>query len=72
MTCSSRLLASSRLDAQLIVYYPVAHWMWGGGWLQQRGALDFAGGIVVHITAGCGALTAAIMLGKRKDFTVHE
>ena len=36
----------------LVVYVPVTHWMWGGGWLQRIGALDFAGGIVVHVTAG--------------------
>ena len=45
----------------LVVYVPVAHWVWGGGWLMQRGVLDFAGGIVVHITAGVGALVAALV-----------
>lgn len=49
----------------LIVYAPVTHWVWGGGWLSGLGVLDFAGGIVVHTTAGVSALVAAIMLGKR-------
>jgi Amt family ammonium transporter len=48
-----------------IVYLPVAHWVWGGGFLAQLGALDFAGGTVVHITAGVSVLAAAIVLGKR-------
>ncbi len=52
----------------LAVYVPVAHWVWGGGWLQQMGVLDFAGGLVVHITAGAGALTAALVLGHRRGF----
>jgi ammonium transporter, Amt family len=52
----------------LIVYAPVAHWVWGGGWLAQMGALDFAGGTVVHINAGAAALVAAIVLGPRKDY----
>ena len=43
----------------LLVYVPVAHWVWGGGWLPQRGVLDFAGGIVVHMTAGVSALVLA-------------
>jgi len=51
------------------VYDPLAHWVWGaGGWLQTLGALDFAGGTVVHISAGVSALVAARMLGPRKDF----
>jgi Amt family ammonium transporter len=50
------------------VYDPLAHWVWGGGWLQTKGALDFAGGTVVHISAGFSALVAARMLGPRKDF----
>src|SRR6266542_1988874 len=51
------------------VYDPLAHWVWGaGGWLQKLGALDFAGGTVVHISAGVSALVAARMLGPRKDF----
>ena len=52
----------------LFVYAPVAHWVWGGGWLGQLGALDFAGGTVVHITAGTAAFVAAVMLGPRKDY----
>jgi len=52
----------------LLVYVPVAHWVWGGGWLAQMGVLDFAGGIVVHTTAGVAALTVAIMIGVRKGF----
>lgn len=53
----------------LVVYSPVAHWVWGpNGWIGSMGGLDFAGGIVVHITAGYSALIAALMLGKGKDF----
>ncbi len=52
----------------ILVYSPVAHWVWGGGWLAQMGALDFAGGTVVHVNAGVAALVAAIVLGPRKDF----
>jgi Amt family ammonium transporter len=52
----------------LIVYVPVAHWVWGGGWLAARGVMDFAGGIVVHVTAGISALVIAAMLGARHDF----
>jgi Amt family ammonium transporter len=52
----------------LLVYAPVAHWVWGGGWLAQAGALDFAGGIVVHTTAGVSALVIALLLGKRQGF----
>lgn len=55
----------------LLVYVPVAHWLWGGGWLAQMGALDFAGGIVVHTTAGVTALLTAIMVGKRHGFPQH-
>ncbi|MGB2680206.1 MAG: ammonium transporter [Candidatus Competibacter sp.] len=51
-----------------LVYAPVAHWVWGGGWLGQLGALDFAGGIVVHITAGVAALVAALVMGRRYGF----
>ena len=51
----------------LVVYSPVAHWVWGGGWLADKGAFDFAGGFVVHMTAGYSALMAAILIGKRKD-----
>ena len=53
----------------LIVYAPVAHWLWGGGWLFSRlGTLDFAGGIVVHTTAGVSALVIALLLGRREGF----
>jgi Amt family ammonium transporter len=53
----------------LVVYAPVAHWVWGGGWLaSQMGTLDFAGGIVVHTTAGVSALVAAMLIGKRQGF----
>ena len=51
-----------------VVYFPVCHWVWGGGWLSDKGALDFAGGLVVHITAGVGALIAAMVLGSRHGF----
>jgi Amt family ammonium transporter len=50
----------------LLVYCPVAHWVWGGGWLGTMGALDYAGGTVVHLNAGTAGLVAALMLGKRK------
>ncbi len=52
----------------LAVYAPITHWVWGGGWLGQMGVYDFAGGIVVHITAGTAALVAALVLGPRKGF----
>ena len=52
----------------LLVYVPVAHWVWGGGWLAQRGVLDFAGGLVVHLTAGISALVLAVLLGPRTGF----
>jgi|TARA_R110000765_G_scaffold72352_2_gene140462 Amt family ammonium transporter len=52
----------------LVVYAPVTHWVWGGGWLAQMGVYDFAGGIVVHITAGVAALVAAVVLGPRHGF----
>ena len=52
----------------ILVYAPVTHWVWGGGWLQQMGLLDFAGGTVVHITAAVAALVAAVMIGPRKGF----
>ncbi len=50
------------------VYLPVCHWVWGGGWLGKLGALDFAGGTVIHLNSGIAALTAAIIIGKRKGF----
>lgn len=52
----------------IIVYNPMAHWVWGGGWLQKMGAIDFAGGTVVHINAGISALVMALMLGRRKGY----
>lgn len=52
----------------LLVYAPVCHWVWGGGWLADMGFLDFAGGAVVHLTAGVGALVAAMVLGPRTGF----
>jgi len=51
-----------------LVYLPVCHWVWGGGWLGELGLLDFAGGTVVHITAGVGAIVAAVVLGNRRGF----
>lgn len=51
-----------------VVYLPVCHWVWGGGWLAQMGVLDFAGGLVVHTTAGTAALVAALVLGRRRGF----
>jgi len=51
-----------------VVYFPVCHWVWGGGWLAEMGLLDFAGGTVVHITAGVAALVSALVLGKRTGF----
>ncbi len=61
----------------LLVYCPVAHWVWGGGWLGKAGALDYAGGTVVHLNAGTAGLVAALMLGKRKglgteNFSPHN
>lgn len=52
----------------ILVYIPMAHWVWGGGFLQQMGAIDFAGGTVVHINAGISALVMALMIGKRNDY----
>ena len=52
----------------LFVYAPVAHWVWGGGWLGRLGVLDYAGGTVVHVNAGAAALVAAIMIRPRKDY----
>jgi len=51
-----------------LVYFPICHWVWGGGWLGEMGLLDFAGGTVVHITAGVGALTAAMVMKQRSGF----
>jgi len=55
----------------LAVYAPVTHWVWGGGYLAEKGVIDFAGGLVVHATAGVSALVYVFMLGKRKGFP-HE
>jgi len=52
----------------LLVYVPVAHWVWGGGWLATRGVMDFAGGIVVHVNAGVAALVCAVVIGRRRGF----
>jgi Amt family ammonium transporter len=52
----------------VVVYAPIAHWVWGGGWLGKLGALDFAGGTVVHINAAAAALVVAVVLGARKDY----
>ncbi len=51
-----------------VVYFPVCHWVWGGGWLADMGLLDFAGGTVVHITAGVAAITTAVVMGNRNGF----
>jgi Amt family ammonium transporter len=54
----------------IFIYAPIAHWVWGdGGWLRQLGVLDFAGGLVVHISAGLSAIAAALVIGQRSDFT---
>ncbi|WP_232056848.1 ammonium transporter [Methylomonas rhizoryzae] len=52
----------------ILVYTPVCHWLWGGGWLAQLGAKDFAGGIVIHVNAGVAALVAALVMGPRRGF----
>ncbi len=52
----------------IVIYAPLAHWVWGGGWLAKLGALDFAGGTVVHVNAGVAALVAAMVIGKRQDY----
>jgi Amt family ammonium transporter len=52
----------------LVVYAPIAHWVWGGGWLADMGALDFAGGTVVHVNAGVAALVAAVVVGRRQEY----
>lgn len=54
----------------VLAYFPMAHWVWGGGFLQEMGAIDFAGGTVVHINAGISALVMALMIGKREDYKV--
>jgi len=52
-----------------VIYYPLAHWIWGGGWLAELGVADFAGGIVIHTSLGMGALAAALILGRREHFS---
>ena len=52
----------------IIIYAPVTHWIWGGGWLAEQNIMDFAGGLVVHLTAGVSALVLAVILGRRKNF----
>jgi len=52
----------------IVVYFPVAHWVWGDGWLQKLGVMDFAGGLVVHLNAGIAALVCALFLGRRRGF----
>lgn len=52
----------------VFIYTPLAHWIWGGGWLAKMGALDFAGGAVVHISSGVSALVCAVVLGKRRGY----
>lgn len=52
----------------LLVYYPLAHWIWGRGWLAELGVFDFAGGIVIHTSAGLASLAAALVFGRRKNF----
>ena len=55
----------------LLVYAPICHWIWGGGWLQDLGIMDFAGGLVVHASAGTAALVVAATVGKRRGFPLH-
>ena len=52
----------------MLIYYPLVHWVWGGGWLAQLGVVDFAGGIVIHTSVGMAALAAALVLGKRRHY----
>jgi len=52
----------------ILIYYPLVHWIWGGGWLAEIGVVDFAGGIVIHTSVGMGALAAALVLGRRRFF----
>jgi len=66
MKFSSMLLFSAIWVS--VVYFPVCHWVWGGGWLAEMGLLDFAGGTVVHITAGVAALVCAMVMGNRNGF----
>jgi ammonium transporter, Amt family len=55
----------------IMIYCPIAHWVWGNGFLSNRGELDFAGGTVIHINAGISGLVVSLLLGKRKGFTLH-
>jgi len=55
-----------------LVYDPISHWVWGGGWLQSMGAIDFAGGMVVHISAGFAALAIALVIGKRAGYSQYS
>lgn len=55
----------------IVVYAPVTHWVWGGGWLQSMGTLDFAGGLVVHLTAGLSSTVIVLFLGARQGFPTH-
>lgn len=57
---------------EILVFYPVAHWIWGGGWLSKMGVLDFAGGIVIHTTAGTSSLVVALFMGRRRDFDKYN
>ena len=66
MKFSSMLLFSALWVSA--VYFPVAHWVWGGGWLAQMGLLDFAGGTVVHVTCGVAAIVTAMVMGSRNGF----
>jgi Amt family ammonium transporter len=52
----------------MLIYYPLVHWVWGGGWLAQLGVVDFAGGIVIHTSVGMAALSAALVLGRRRNY----
>ncbi len=52
----------------ILIYYPLVHWVWGGGWLAQMGVVDFAGGIVIHTSVGMSALAAALVLGRRRNY----
>jgi len=60
------------LAFELLVYYPCAHWIWGGGWLDRLGTLDFAGGIVIHVSSGVSSVLMAWMLGPRQDYSLYN
>ena len=74
--CAERVKLSAFMIFGLLwttlVYDPLAHWVWGGGWSSQLGALDFAGGTVVHISSGFGALALALVIGKRTGFGEYD